>query len=228
MRTAAIDDYLKAIWKIETADERISTTAIARMLGVSPASATGMVKRLAHKGLVVYQPYRSIKLTEKGRKVALLVVRHHRLIELYLARVLDVPWDEVHDEAERWEHVVSEDVAERMSKALGNPGIDIHGDPIPTAEGEVTPLSGIPLSTLAPGQSCVVLRVSDHDPGLLRHLGDLDLRPGAVATLLEAAPFNGPLTIRVGDRSRTLGVEAAGFVMVQPRSKAPSEEEEGQ
>lgn len=220
-RTQAIDDYLKAIWRLERAGDAASTSTVARALGVAPASATGMLKKLAGLRLVAYTPYQGVTLTDEGRTIAVRVVRAHRLVELYLAKALGVPWERVHTEAERWEHVVSEDVAARMDAALGHPPVDIHGHPIPTPDGALPGVTGIPLTELAWPAEGVVLEVSDHDPELLRYLATLGLLPGAHVAPLAALPFGGSLVLRIEGATHEVGPEAARHVSVQPLTTPP-------
>jgi len=214
MESQAVQDYLKAIYELEREHGKASTSALAETLRISPASATLMVKRLAELGLASHRPYQGVVLSKSGEKVALEVIRHHRLIERFLAEVLDVPWDEVHDEAERWEHVLSEELEGRMDAVLGYPTTDPHGSPIPRADGAVERPPGVPLAELVVGQTGQVAEVSDHDPELLRYLGGFGLYPGAPVVLLGLAPFEGPLTVRVGGDEHVLGREAARHVLV--------------
>jgi DtxR family transcriptional regulator, Mn-dependent transcriptional regulator len=182
--TGVMQDYLKAIYKLQQGRDAVSTSEIAERLGVSAASATNMVKRLARLRLAAYSPYQGFVLTPAGDKIALEIIRHHRLIELYLAQHLGVPLDQVHGEAERMEHVLSDEVEARMATALGNPVHDPHGDPIPSMDGTVRDVRYPKLETLAPGARGVVAHVSDHSPALLRRLAHLGVLPGAVLTML--------------------------------------------
>jgi DtxR family Mn-dependent transcriptional regulator len=216
MHTQAVEDYLKAIYSLELELGKVTTTTLAEWLGVMPGSVTGMLKKLAGMGVVTYEPYRGVALTEEGRRVALEVIRHHRLVELYLTQVLGVPWDQVHDEAEKWEHVISEDIEERIDQFLGHPTADPHGAPIPARDGTVKPAPRVPLATLAPGQSATVVEVSDRDPSLLRYAASLGLFPGVALRVVAAPPFDGPLTICVGDAELALGRGAAGQILVTP------------
>jgi DtxR family transcriptional regulator, Mn-dependent transcriptional regulator len=210
----AIQDYLKEIYKLATGGERVSTSALAERQGVSAASASAMVKKLAVLGLVEHAPYRGVVLTHAGEQVALEVIRHHRLLERYLAEALGVPWDQVHDEADNWEHVLSEDLEERIDRMLGYPTTDPHGAPIPGRDGTMAPPVRERLADLRPGQSATIAEVSDHDSALLRYLGEMGLYPGARVEVLAVAPFGGPLTLRLGDAEHAVGREVAGFVSV--------------
>ncbi len=214
MHTQAVEDYLKTIYEIEREQGKVATTMLAERLGVAPASVTGMVKKLADLRLVIHEPYQGVVLTEAGQKIALEVIRHHRLIELFLAEALGVPWDEVHAEAHKIEHVLSEDLADRIDAALGHPTTDPHGAPIPNRDGSIDQLDYIRLAELEPGQSGVVVEVSDHDSALLRYLGELGLIPQAAVSVLSSAPFGGPLAIRVDDTEHALGQEVANHVFV--------------
>lgn len=209
------EDYLKTIYNHQQNEAPVRTTTIARSLGVEPASVTGVIKRLAELGLLDYQPYKGVTLTEEGERVALEVIRHHRLIELYLIDALGYSWDEVHEEAERLEHAVSSLFIERIAKALGNPQIDPHGSPIPTEEGEIEPRAGIALDALHIGQGGQIARVDDDDPELLRYLGELGIRPGAEVAVLDIAPFGGPIRIHVSGTNQAIGPKAASHVYVR-------------
>jgi len=214
MYTESIENYLKIIYEIQKEHGKVSTNAVSEKLGVAPASVTSMMKKLSERKLITHKRYQGVKLTTAGRKIALEVIRHHRLIELYLAEALGVPWDRVHDEAEKWEHVLSEDLEDRMDAALGHPTRDPHGSPIPTRDGEIIELDSIPLADLSPGQSGVVAEVSDHDPKLLRYVGEMGLYPSTSVKVLSVEPFSGPITVVVGDASHVLGAEAAQYVLI--------------
>lgn len=214
MHTQAVEDYLKTIYEIEREQGKVATTVLAEQLGVAPASATGMIKKLADMGLVAYQPYQGVVLTQAGRKFALEVIRHHRLIELFLAETLDVPWDQVHAEAHKIEHVLSEDLVDRIDAMLGHPTSDPHGAPIPTREGRIDQPSCQRLADLESGQSAVVIEVYDNDPALLRYLGELGLYPRVSLRVVGVAPFDGPVTVRVGETDHALGREVANQILV--------------
>jgi len=223
MKTQAVEDYLKAVYEIQREQGKVTTTALSEQLDVAPASVTGMIKKLADMKLVTHEPYQGVALTKTGRKIALEVIRHHRLVELYLNEALGVPWDQVHAEAEKWEHVLSEEIEERMDNLLGHPTTDPHGAPIPTREGSLTQSARVRLAELQPGQSASVAEVSDHDSSLLRYLADLGLFPKARVIVTSVAPFRGPLTIRVGGTERTIGHEAAQFIYVTKIEKESGE-----
>lgn len=215
--TPAMEDYLKTIYRLAEDGQRVTTQAIAERLEVAAPSVTGMIKRLAELKLVDHQRYRSVRLTSAGQKAALEVVRHHRLLELYLAEALGYSWDEVHDEAERLEHTISEEFEARIDAALGYPTTDPHGDPIPSLAGTVPAVSSDRLSSLAIGESAMISRVTDDDPDKLRYLGSIGLYPDAVVELLERLPFSGPLRLRVNDEEHFLGAELAESIHVDRR-----------
>ncbi len=212
----AVEDYLKAIYRLEQREGKVTTKALALALDVAAPSVTAMIKRLHAMRLVRYTRYRGVILTEAGKRMALEVIRHHRLLELYLVEALGLPWDQVHEEAERLEHVISEDLEERIAEHLGHPQADPHGDPIPTKEGQVEQPAYLPLSELSPGTAAVIKRVADQDPAKLRYLGTLGLFPEARVTLLEKAPFGGPMSLEVGETHCTLGGELARQIYVLP------------
>jgi DtxR family transcriptional regulator, Mn-dependent transcriptional regulator len=213
--TAAMEDYLKVIYRLSEDGHRVTTQSIAERLNVAAPSVTGMIKRLAELKLVEHERYRSVALTGTGRKAALEIVRHHRLLELYLAEALGYSWDEVHDEAERLEHTISEEFEDRIDAALGYPTIDPHGDPIPSRSGSVSEVPDDRLSTLEPGDRATVSRVSDTNPEKLRYLGTMGLYPDTEINVLERLPFDGPLRVRVGDSEYFVGAELARSVHVQ-------------
>jgi len=205
-RSQAIEDYTKAIYALERRDsEPVSTNALAERIGVTPASASGMVKRLGELGLVEHQPYRGVTLTEDGRRVALEVMRHHRLLELYLVQSLGVPWDRVHQEAEVLEHVLSEELEELIAAKLGDPTHDPHGDPIPTRDLTIEEGPTGSLQSLEAGATGTFARVSDSDPEMLRFLAERGISPGDEFEVIEKQPFDGPLFVRFGDNVHVLG-----------------------
>jgi DtxR family Mn-dependent transcriptional regulator len=199
--SAAVEDYLKTIYELQEASEgqRVTTSALAETLGVSSASVTGMLKKLAEvePHMVDYQRYQGVHLTEAGEKIALEVLRHHRLIEAYLIEALGYTWDEVHDEADQLEHVISEALEARIADYLGHPDVDPHGDPIPSLEGRVQPSAEVRLTDLDPGEKGTIIRVND-DPELLRYLATLRMQLSAKVEVTERGPFDGPVHVRVG------------------------------
>jgi len=215
MSSEAVQDYLQAIYEIEQEHQRVSTTALAEWMRVKPASATSMLKRLAEMGLVTYEPYQGAVLTAEGKTRALEMIRHHQLIETFLAEVLDVPWDRVYEEAHRIEHALSEYVEARIDDLLGHPTVCPHGAPIPAPDGTVATRSWIRLSDMEAGQTAMVARVSDHDAALLRHLGELGMVPRTVFTVIDVAPFEGPLTVRLGETEHVIGRQVAHHIFVE-------------
>jgi DtxR family Mn-dependent transcriptional regulator len=213
--TQAVEDYLKTIYKIQQEQgEAVATTILAERMGVSPASATNMVKRLAEAKLVKYIPYQGVALKESGREIALRVIRNHRLVELLLVEKLAVPWDQVHAQAETWEHSLSAVLAERLEITLGSPTIDPHGSPIPTAAGDIASTDQIRLADLEPGHSALVSEVSDNDPDLLRHLGDLAIYPGNTISVSKVMPIDGLITVSVNGLEHDIGPQVATRVFV--------------
>jgi DtxR family Mn-dependent transcriptional regulator len=214
--SAQVQDYLKTIYLLDGQPGGASTSAIARALGLRPGSVTGMLKKLAEMGLARYTPYRSTRLTRRGERIALEVVRHHRLLELFLVETLGYTWDEVHVEADRLEHVISEEFEDRLAARLGHPKTDPHGDPIPAKDGRLPADRVIRLTSLDVGHSARVTRVRDGDPTLLRFAAQLGLRPEARVTLLGTDPYGGSLRMRVEGVERSIGPELAGQVFVTP------------
>ena len=202
----SIENYAKAIYALEQRDSGpVTTSALAERLGVTPASGSSMVKKLAELKLVTHEPYKGVLLTAKGRRVALEVLRHHRLLELYLAESLGVPWDRVHDEAEVLEHVLSEELEELIAAKLGHPTHDPHGDPIPNRDLSITEERTESLAALEVGARGVFVRVSDSDPSMLRYLAERGITPGDHFEVVERQPFDGPLSTRFGDQVHILG-----------------------
>lgn len=212
--TAAHEDYLKAIYMLKKQGEKVTNSALAGFLGVSPASTTNMIKKLAELDLVEYTPYHSMALTPDGERVALEVLRHHRLLELYLHDRLHLTWDQVHEEAERLEHVMSDVLEDAIANALGNPTIDPHGDPIPTKDGQVAEVAGIPLCDAKTDATYRLVRVLVQDSERLHYLGSLGLYPNVEVTLLKRAPFDGPLLIDVAGEHHALSHEMARCLLV--------------
>jgi DtxR family transcriptional regulator, Mn-dependent transcriptional regulator len=211
----AVQDYAKAIYSLGAGGRRpVATSALAERLDVSPASASAMVKRLASLGLVSHVPYRGVRLTRTGARVALEVIRHHRLLELYLAEALGMSWDRVHEEAEVLEHAISPELSELIAAKLGNPTRDPHGDPIPSRDGEIEEGPTRTLAELEPGDIGTLVRVSDAQPEMLRYLGELGIEPGARLEVLERQPFGGPLTVTADGHEHSLGRELARAMRV--------------
>lgn len=220
MLTPAVEDYLKAILHLEQDEPASGTAELARRLSVSPASVTNMLKRLAQMGMVAYTSYRGFSLTEPGRKIALEILRHQRLLELYLTEALGYGWDEVHREAEKLEHHISEEFEDRIDALLGYPTHDPHGDPIPGRDGTIPSYSTTPLTQARDhaqaGQELVIQRVSEQNPELLRYLAELGLKPQTTLRVLEQAPFKGPLTLEVNGQRLVIGHEVGSHIFVEP------------
>jgi len=213
----AVEDYAKAIYALaDRQDGPVGTSALAERLGVSPGTVTAMLKRLEELGLVRYQPYHGVTLTDAGERVALEVIRHHRLIEAFLAEDLEMPWDRIHDEAEVLEHYISEDLERRIAHKLGNPKLDPHGDPIPTPELAMAADRTTALARLDAGDVATFARVSDSDPEMLRYLAEHGIRPGARLRVVGVEPFGGPLVVEMGGREHALGEELAQKMRVEP------------
>ena len=218
--TRSVEDYLKAIYTLTEHGHPATTTGIAEALTLAAPSVSGMVKRLAEAGLVEHAPYKGVLLTGDGRRAALRMLRRHRLIEAYLVEKLGYSWDTVHDEAERLEHAVSDDLIDRMARALGDPRFDPHGDPIPTADGQMLEVSSVELAEVDVGETVTVSRVDSGSSERLRWLGDAGLVPGAEVTVRERQPFSGPLTLEVGRRRQVLGHDLARQVRCRRRADA--------
>jgi DtxR family Mn-dependent transcriptional regulator len=214
--SSAVEDYAKAIHVLAARGE-VTTTAIAERLHVTPASASGMVRKLCELGLAEHEPYKGVSLTEGGTRLALRVLRHHRLLELYLARDLGVPWDRVHDEAEVLEHVLSDQLEALIAAKLGDPTVDPHGDPIPTRDGRLEERPSLALSALEPGARGTFARISDADPEMLRWLGERGIAPGAAVEVVDKQPFGGPLYARIGDGVQVIGGRLADAMRIEVR-----------
>lgn len=210
--TNAIQHYVREIYKLEIAGARATTTSVAQTMDVSPASASVMLKRLAALGLVSHTPYRGVVLTNAGRRVALEVIRHHRLLEQYLAETLGVPLDKVHGEADRLEHALSEELEHRIDALLGHPTHDPHGHPIPNADLYLADGKERTLLDLEPGEAATIVRVPDGNSDLLRYLASLELVPGREVELAACAPFDGPVTLRSRAGEHAISRELAGAI----------------
>ena len=212
--TRSVQDYLKAIYKIE-GKGTVSTTELSKELEVSGASVTGMLKRLSKMGLVDYNSYKGVKLTTRGEKVSLEIIRHHRLLELFLKEELGYKLDRVHEEACRLEHFISEEFADKITDILGNPKFDPHGHPIPTKEGKMPTIHEVALSQVEPGKTAVIRRLSDTDPKLLGYLEEIGLTPNTKVSVMSKSPFNGPITIKHANAEKVIGYEVAGKIFVE-------------
>ncbi|MGH7885185.1 MAG: metal-dependent transcriptional regulator [Thermodesulfobacteriota bacterium] len=210
----SIEDYLKSIYEIESKHEKVTTSLLSEKLEVAPASVTSMIKKLSEKKLVTHKKYQGVKLTNSGLKIALEIIRHHRLIELYLKEALGVPWDQVHEEAEKWEHVLSEDLEDRIDEFLGHPTSDPHGSPIPDRDGKMIERDCKNLIEVSPGAKVIIAEVSDHNPELLRYFGNRGLYPDTEIKIISIEPFQGPLTLVVKGEKFSIGREAAKYISV--------------
>lgn len=212
----AVEDYLKTIYTLAREESPVSTSRIAEAREVKPASATSMVQRLAKLNMVDYEKHYGVTLTDEGEKLALEVIRHHRLIELYLIEALGFTWDEVHEEADILEHVISEKLEERIAAALNFPQFDPHGDPIPTKEGQITHVDARPLASIEVGKRVCVKRIlDDSNSELLRYLAELGLVPGVELDVLDIAPFQGPITIKIDEAQKVIGQKVALTILVK-------------
>jgi DtxR family Mn-dependent transcriptional regulator len=215
--TISIQDYLKHIYELTESGESASTNALAKELKVKPASVTGMIQKLASSKppLVEYQKHQGVTLTRDGKKAALEVIRHHRLLEAWLVQTLGYSWDKVHEEAERLEHVISEDFERRIAAAMGHPTRDPHGELIPTEDLKMPVDESLPLSSLRPGQSGVLARIKAPDTDLLRYLEDLGLVPGTEIEVKDYAPFDHNLTVKVGKKTCVLGLNITNKIFIE-------------
>ncbi len=214
--TQSMENYLKAVFGILEHCDRATTSSIAERMGIAPPSVTAMVKKLADLRLVTREPYQGVRLTAMGEKAAAEVVRHHRLIETYLADALGVPWDRVHDEAEKMEHVISEDLEDRIDGALGHPTVDPHGAPIPARDGTMTRVAARRLSDVPAGEMAGVVEVDDRDSELLRYLGERGLFPGVEIEVVRVEPYGGSIVLRANGEDFSIGRDAAAEIRVTP------------
>ncbi|MBO6536710.1 MAG: metal-dependent transcriptional regulator [Balneolaceae bacterium] len=205
----SVEDYLKVIYVLESEGSGATTNNIAEMMEVSSASVTNMLKRLAGLNLIEHKSYKGAKLTEAGRKIALEILRHHRLLELYLQEIMGYSWDEVHDEAEKLEHHISEQFEDKIAELLNHPTHDPHGDPIPSKDGVMPEMASLSLSEAETDEQYVIGRVKDQDPELLRYLEKIGVLPGAKIKLLEKAPFDGPIRVILEEEEKTIGYNIA-------------------
>jgi DtxR family Mn-dependent transcriptional regulator len=214
------ENYAKAIYELQGRGDRpVGTSAVAERLGVTRASASGMLRRLAEEGLIDYAPYHGARLTPEGERIALEMIRHHRLIELFLAEVLGMPWDRVHAEAEVLEHHISEELEELIAEKLGQPALDPHGDPIPNRDLAIGADDSVPLVELDAGEGGTFVRVSDSDASMLRYLADREIQPGASLEVKGREPFGGPVMVEIAGRTHPLGAELARSMRVDRRPK---------
>lgn len=213
--TPAIEDYLKAIYTLQQEQGIVTTTLLGELRGSRPASVTGMIKKLAEMNLVQHTPYQGVQLTAAGERIALEVIRHHRLLELYLVEALGYSWDEVHEEAEKLEHHISEKLEARIAARLGHPVADPHGDPIPTLEGDLPECADLFLADLRVGDRGRIIRMRDQSADRLRYLADLGLVPGATVVMVASAPFDGPISLLLTDTTHAIDRRLARTIEVE-------------
>jgi DtxR family transcriptional regulator, Mn-dependent transcriptional regulator len=211
--TRSVEDYLKAIYRLTLNGQPAGTSDIAQLLELSAPSVSGMIKRLSEQGLLEHEPYRGAQLTAEGRRLALRMVRRHRILEAYLVGFLGYGWENVHAEAERLEHAVSDKLIERMANALGNPRVDPHGDPIPAPDGTVAEMVYTALTEIPEGETVEIRRVDTGQPDRLRYIAGFGLTPGATARMVDRQPFHGPITVEVGGKQHVLGDEIARLIL---------------
>jgi DtxR family Mn-dependent transcriptional regulator len=211
--TRSVEDYLKAIYRLAPEGQAASTTQIAQLLDLSAPSVSGMIRRLSEQGLLEHVPYRGVVLTGDGRRIALRMLRRHRLLEAYLVEFLGYTWDTVHDEAERLEHAVSDMLIERMAHALGHPRVDPHGDPIPSSDGSIDDVPHAPLTEVHEGETVTICRADTADANLLRFIASSALMPGTRVTVLEHQPFHGPIRLQVDAGERVIGHELGQILL---------------
>ena len=219
MRTEAVEDYLKTIYLVETERGEVTTVEVAARMKISAPSVTGMMKRLAELKLVKHEPYHGVVLTAAGRKIALEVIRHHRLLELYLSEALGYSWDKVHDEAEKLEHHISEEFEDKIAALLGDPVTDPHGDPIPAKDGTIPAQNSMRLPDAAAGEAVIIARVTAQNAEQLTYLGSLGIRPEASITLIAKAPFDGPVHLRIGGANHHVGLNLARQIYIKCSAK---------
>ena len=205
----SVEDYLKVIYVLESEGSAATTNNIAEMMDVSSASVTNMLKRLAGLNLIEHKSYKGATLTDAGNKIALEILRHHRLLELYLKEIMGYSWDEVHDEAEKLEHHISEQFEDKIAELLNHPTHDPHGDPIPTKDGVMPEMASLPLAVANVDEQYIVGRVKDQDPEFLRYLEKIGIIPGVKITIIEKAPFNGPVQVKLEGEEKTIGFSIA-------------------
>jgi len=221
MASKAVEDYLKTIFTLSVAGDAASTSAIAERLGIAAGSVTGMLKRLSAEGLIEHVPYYGARLTAQGEREAVRLIRRHRVLETFLVKVLGYTWDRVHEEADRLEHAVTDELIDRMAQVLGGATADPHGAPIPSSDGEFVDEQYPSLEEMRVGARGVLRRVDDEDPEALRYLAELELVPGVEVQLLGRAPFNGPLKVQVGEHEHFVGADLARTLQVESLEVRP-------
>ena len=215
--TQSVEDYIKSIYKLQAGGEKVTTSTLAKHLEIGDGSVTDMIKKLSDKKLIHYTPYHGVRLTEAGKRVALKTLRRHRLWEMFLVRFLGYSWDEIHDEAERLEHITSDELERRLDKALGYPRVDPHGDPIPGANGELHPPAYVSLANAGVGVSGTIVRVSDENPEILRYVEKLGLGLNKKVKVKEKIAFDGSVIIQVGSRELPLSEKLSQAIFVQKK-----------
>ncbi len=216
MKNISTEDYVKAIYKLEGEGKRVTTSALAAQLQLADPSITDMVKKLSDKGLLNYAPYQGVGLTAKGRRMAMQIVRRHRLWEMFLVKFLGFSWDQVHDEAERLEHVTSDELEKHLDEVLGFPGADPHGDPIPTTDGDLDRTVYRALTDFEPGSAVRIHRVSDDNPEILQHAARIGLALNARLVVKEKKSFDGSMVVKVGSKEQFISRQVAQSIFVQP------------
>ena len=219
MPSRSIEDYIKTVYELQGENQRVFTKDIARSMGVKMPSVSGMVKHLAAEGYLSHKPYKGVLLTKRGQRIAVDLLRRHRLIELFLSKTLDIPWDEIHEDAEVLEHVISNKLIERIYNFLGRPKFDPHGHTIPGKDGNLPLSRGVPLDKMSEGEIGLVVEVSDHDPEFLRYLTGLKLKIGSEVQVKERAPFGGPIMLKLERQSLAIGLDAARRIRVDIKKK---------
>ena len=219
MLSRSIEDYIKTVYELQGENQRVFTKDIARSMGVKMPSVSGMVKHLAAEGYLSHKPYKGVLLTKRGQSIAVDLLRRHRLIELFLNKTLGIPWDEIHEDAEVLEHVISNKLIERIFNFLGRPKFDPHGHTIPGKDGNLPLSRGVPLDKVSEGETGRVVEVSDHDPEFLRYLTGMKLKIGSEVQVKERAPFGGPIILKVERQSLAIGLDAARRIRVDIKKK---------
>lgn len=219
MPSEQVENYIKNIYKLQEQDKRVTTSLLSERLQISAPSVTEMIKKLADDGTVSYTPYKGVELTEEGKRKALNIIRRHRLWELFLVEVLKYEWDEIDEEAERLEHFMSEKLEQRIDEILGYPSRDPHGDLIPTREGVLESRANVPLATVEPGRSAVVVRVSDEHPEVLQYMSKLGIALGTIVRVIERIEFDGSLRITFGQHEQFISVKLGQNVFVEMKEQ---------
>jgi len=213
--SSVTEEYLEAIYRLQEKSGVARTSELAEMLNVAPGTITNTVERLERQSLIVHEPYRGVRLTEKGRGIALRMVRKHRLSERLLTDILDVEWDKAHDAACQLEHGISDEIAKRIEKVLGHPKTCPHGNPVPTECGGIIEENSLPLAEISPGEKGVIVKIAEESPELLQYLGTMGLKPETFLEVVQKAPFGGPITVRVDGKDHALSRTIAQLIGVR-------------